>query len=633
MSKIFTITILTVFLSASVIQAESTPSVADTLQLDEILITGTKIPMSLRETTRPVVIINRQEIERSSARDFSQLLNMQSGIRVNNSQGTPSGNQSLFMQGAGGEYTLILIDGMAIKDPSGVGGAIDLRLLPLSNIERIEILKGNHSTLYGTDALAGVINIITKNGSSDLLQTNGRISYGSFNTFNGTLGVNGSLGSRVRYYTGYNRESSDGISAAADPSGTGSFENDGFQLDSFYGKVTLQPTESFSITPYLKYSSYDGDYDADAFMDAPNTFSLQLFNPGAQFLFDKGSLHLNGNYSYTYTERFFSSQFGENEFEGKFHNADLFGSRRVSQNFTILAGVNVQNGNLPATDFSEEVSASFASPYATVLLSNIHGLSTEAGFRLNHHSEYGSNSTFSLSPSYSFKDILKVSASYSTGFKAPTLNELFGPFGPNPDLDPETSSEIRFGVESYLMNRSLKLETHYFKRNIENLIVFTFDPGYINRDREETKGFELAANWIVTPAFTFGGHYNYLWGETITLDTTGNRQSGDGLIRKPKHLVGFFGMYRFNNGIFIQLDGELVGERTDLFFNAANNFAAEDVILDSYFMLNAYAEYSLFDQSLAFFMNVRNLLNSEFTEVYGFNTMGLHTNAGLRFRF
>jgi len=632
MSKILTFLIIVTFFSVPALNAQNTPFISDTLQLDDIIITGTKIPVSLRETTRPVVIINRQEIEQSAARDFSQLLNRQSGIRVNNSQGTPGSNQSLFLQGAGGEYTLILIDGMAVKDPSGVGGAIDLRLLPVSNIERIEILKGNQSTLYGTDALAGVINIITKKGSENLIQTEGRISYGSYNTFTGTLGLNGSLSDRLRYYASYNRESSDGISAAADPSGAGSFENDGFQLDSFYGKVTFQPTKSFSITPFLNVTSYDGDFDADAFMDAPNTFSLDMFNPGARILFERGDFRFNGNYSYTYTDRLFSSGFGESEFEGKFHNADLFGSYRLNQFFTILAGVNVQEGSLPETDFADKATTSFTSPYATVLMRNLRGISMEAGYRLNNHSEYGSNSTFSLAPSYSFHDRVKLHTSYGTGFKAPTLNELFGPFGPNPNLDPETSSEFRFGVESYFMNRSLKLEAHYFKRDIKNLIVYTFDPGYINRDREEASGFEVAANWILSPAFTFGGHYNYLTGETITLDGSGNRLSADGLIRKPKHSMGFYGSYRFGNGLFVQLDGEFVGERTDLFFNPENNYMPEDVILESYFLVNAYSEFSIFDQSLAIFCNIRNLLNTDFTEVYGFNTMGLHANAGLRFR-
>jgi vitamin B12 transporter len=620
-------------LSAPALFAQSSPAITDTLQLDDIIITGTKIPVSLRETTRPVVIINRNEIEQSTARDFSQLLNSQSGIRVNNSQGTPSGNQSLFMQGAGGEYSLILIDGMAVKDPSGVGGAIDLRLLPLNNIERIEILKGNQSALYGSEALAGVINIITKNGSANLIQTEGQISYGAFNTFKGTLGLNGSLSDRLMYYVSYNHESGDGISAAADPSGTGTFENDGFQHNSFYGKLTIQPTERLSITPFIHVTSFDGDFDADAFTDAQNTFTLNMFNPGALMLFESGDVRISGNYGYTYTDRLFLSQFGEFTYEGKFHNGDVFGSYGLSRFITILAGVNVQTGMLPATFVTEEVSASFASPYTTLLVRNIRGLSIEAGYRLNNHSEYGSNSTFSLSPSYTINDWLKLHASFGSGFKAPTLNELFGPFGPNPNLDPESSSELRFGAESYFIRRSLKLEAHYFRRDIKNLIVYTFDPGYINRDREKTNGFELAMNWIVSPAFTFGAHYNYLSGKTITLDGTGNRVSADGLIRKPKHLAGFYGSYRFGKGLFLQLDGEFVGDRTDLFFNPENHFSPEDVILDSYFLLNGYVEFSFFDQSLSLFASIRNLLNMDFTEVYGFDTMRLHANTGLRFRF
>src|SRR5690554_4849563 len=111
MSKIYITLLFTIAFCASSLQAQTTETVSDTLRLDDITITATKIPVSERETSRPVQIIERREIERSTGRDFAQLLNQQSGIRINNSQGTPSGNQTFFMQGASGDYTLILIDG------------------------------------------------------------------------------------------------------------------------------------------------------------------------------------------------------------------------------------------------------------------------------------------------------------------------------------------------------------------------------------------------------------------------------------------------------------------------------------------------------------------------------------------
>ncbi len=634
MSKIIISIIAGAMFFASELQAQSFTAPADTLLLDDIVVTGTKIPMSLRETTRPVVIIGRQQIEQGSSRDFSQLLHQQSGIRVNNSQGTPSGNQSLFMQGAGGEYTLILIDGKPVRDPSGVGGAIDLRLLPLHKIEQVEVLKGNQSALYGSDALAGVINIITQKPQQEKAAGMGSLSYGAFNTFGSSAGVNGSPHKKFSYNFQASRESSDGISAAADPTGEGNFERDGFTHQSIYGSLTFQPAGGVSISPGFSYSDYDGDYDADAFIDAPNTFGITMFNPSIQSRFDGDKFTLNSNYSYTKTDRIFSSEFGDDEYEGRFHNLDHFLAYELLENVTLLGGFEYQHGSMP--DFEEgdsRLSDSFISPYATAIFSNIAGLSVVLGYRLNSHSEYGRNSSFNISPAFQLSENFKVFAAYGTGFKAPTLNELFGPFGPNPDLDPETSREYRFGFESFLLNQNLKISGTVFNRTIDDLIVYTFDPGYINRDREETTGFDLSANWFVTSSMALGAFYNYLSGETITLDDAGSVLESDGLIRKPKHNAGFNLSYRFGESVFVQIDGEIVGDRTDLFFNPENDFIPEEVNLDNYVLMNLFAEYSLLNEKLSIYGTVRNLLNSDFTEVYGFNTMGIHAQGGVRVRF
>ena len=181
------------------ITAQNLTAEADTtLQLGEVTIQATKIPISDRETTRPVQIITRAEIDQSGSSNFGQLLQHQSGIRVNGSEGTPGSNLDLFVRGATGEYVLILIDGAAINDPSGVGGAIDLRLLPLHDIERIEILKGNQSALYGTDALGGVINIITRKASQDEVQLNANVEYGAYHSFNGSGNLNGNYSDKMR---------------------------------------------------------------------------------------------------------------------------------------------------------------------------------------------------------------------------------------------------------------------------------------------------------------------------------------------------------------------------------------------------------------------------------------------------
>jgi vitamin B12 transporter len=635
MSKI--IILLTSFLLLQMthnVFAQSNQSVADTLQLDNLIITATKISTSEKESVRPAIIISRRDIEASSSSNVAQLLHQQSGIRVNNSFGTPSGNQSLFLQGAGGEYTLILIDGVAVNDPSGVGGAIDLRLLSQDTIERIEILKGNQSTLYGSDALAGVINIITKSGSGKPIEASGSIESGSYETFNGSLSLSGSAGERLQYSIGAAREESGGISAATSPEGE-TFENDGFNRSSFYGNVTLEPVKGLTVKPFLNYSEFSGDYDDGAFQDASNTFDVDMFTPGIKGVYESELFSINSAYQVSETDRLFVSGFGENSFEGIFKNMDTFVTLQPVKEWTFLAGINWQDGRVPGNSSSgiEEVSTSFTSPYATVLYRSERGLMFEAGVRSNFHSEYGSNTTFSAAPAYQVTDNVKLFASAGTGFKAPTLEQLFGQFGANPDLDPETSLNFQGGAQIYMLNQQLRIEATLFNRKIEDLISYDFEAGFLNRDEEVVTGFEASARWIMNSSLTLSTFYNYLTGETRTLDQQGNSLSGTTLLRKPEHNAGIKAEYSFENGLLLSFDGEFAGERTDLFFNPENNFASEEVVLDPYFLANVYADYSFLSDQVSVYGSIKNLFDANFTEVYGFNTLGLHANIGARFAF
>ncbi len=633
MSKIY-LTLLGAFLCASLANAQTTELTAsDSLRLDQIVITASKIPLTQRETTKPVLVINRQEIEQNGSRNLGQLLNQQSGIRVNDSFGSPANPQILYMQGASAQYTLILIDGLAVNDPSGEGGTFDLRLLPLNNIERIEILKGSHSTLYGTDAIAGVINIITKEGSESAFAGNGQISYGSFYTFQGSAGINGSLNKRIGYAFNYKQESSDGFSAAADPGSTGTFGDDGLNSSSFYGKIELEPINDFTISPFLNFNEFDGGYDGGSFQDSDNTFSLYMINPGVQLKFSGKNLNLNGGYNYTRTERSFVSQFGDDGFEGRFHNADLYGDYKLSKNLNLLAGLNYQEYLMPESGSTSDLNAQITSPYATLLLKNVNGLSAELGLRYNNHSEYGTNSTYSFSPSYNVTESVKLFGSVTTGFKAPTLSELFGPFGANPDLNPQTSRYLNFGVETYLLQQSLKIDLMYYIREIDNLIVFTFPEGFINRDRQNDNGFEISGNWLISNILRLGAYYNYVTGELTTFDASGNEIQRDNLIRRPRHSVGVNTGINISDNILVRIDGEYNSDRTDLFFNPENNFTSEEVTLDSYTLVNIYAEYKLLNNQLALFTEVRNLFDADFTEIYGFNTAGISVKGGLRFNF
>ena len=634
MSKIYLQQIIGAFILASILpfslHAQTLEqTVSDSLELNRIVITASKIPQSERETTKPVQIIDRAEIEKNAGRDLSQILNQQSGIRVNDSFGAPSNGRILYMQGAAATNTLILIDGLAINDPSGTGGLFDLRLLSTESIERIEIIKGSQSTLYGTDAIAGVINIITRKGGDDRLSGNGKLSYGSFQTFNGNVGFNGTLTDEVQYNISYGRESSDGFSAAENREDTGSFGDDGFTMDSFFGRIDMAPVENLTISPTIQYSNFDGDYDGGAFTDAENEFTLSMFSPGVQVEYGADSFRINADYSYTHTDREFISSFGASEFEGRFHNADVYGNVSIGSYVKVLAGINYQDFSIPGANEQADLNATISSPYATVYIGDLGGFSTELGYRLNSHSEYGINSTYSFAPSYRFTDDVKLFGSVTTGFKAPTLDELFGPFGANPELEPQTSLYTNIGAEAYLADQSVKLSAQYFVREIDDLIIYS-SAGFINRDRQNDRGVEVSADWIATGSLTIGGWYNYLDGE-ITTQGEGGEITQDNLIRRPAHSMGFRAGIQALENLSLRINGEYNGDRTDLYFNPENGFAAEDVTLDAYTLINLYAEYRIMENRIAVFGDVKNLFNSDFTEVYGFNTTGIAVKAGVRF--
>jgi len=607
--------LLTTVLFLLAVSQTTNAQIADTLDLGEVVITASKTPTSERETTKPVTTITRAEIQKNPGLSVSELLNRQTGIMINGAVSSPGKDKSVYLRGAATQYTLVLIDGFPVTDPSSEGGAFDLRLLSLENVERIEIVKGSMSTLYGSDAIAGVINIITKKPEKGPVNANAKMAIGSYNTNELSLGVNGTTiaGS---YNVNLSRSFTEGISEAEGDD----FNKDGYERYFGSAELNFNFMDGFTLSPFLNYSNYQGDYDAGAFADAENSYEADLINTGLRFRYNSNKLEVKGAATLTDTERKFTDDFGVFNPQATLWNNDLYGVYSFSEDVRLLSGLNYQDLSFELNGIDE--GSNIISPYVTLYLGTDFGLNTELGMRLNEHSEYGSNWNFNVSPVYNISEDLKFLTSLSSGFKAPTLNELFGPFGANPDLEPQTSLTFDAGLEYRSSSTGLSAGVNYFIRSIEQLISYDSSVGYVNVNEQNDLGLEVTGSytWADTRVTIF---YNYLDGAI-----TREGEEFDNLIRRPDHSFGWGIEQNIGSDLLMDLNGKFIGEREDLFFNMST-FQNETVELESYVLLNLSINYDLPNFNARFFTSLNNILDVNYQEVYGFNTPGINFKAGI----
>lgn len=604
---------------------------ADTVVIEDIVVTHSKIPLKLSRTARPVQVIDRQKIERNYGKDLAQLLNEETGLTVNGAYSNPGKDKSVFLRGASGEYTVILIDGQPLLDPSGIGGVADIRTIALGQIERIEIMKGSQSSLYGSDAIAGVINIITTKSSPQDFGLSANAGYGSFGTFNGYVGSNGQSGI-LHYNASFSHSESDGISEALSLDPASQFEKDGSNLNSFKCNIGLALHDHINLRSFIQYADYQSDTDDGAFADANNIYQNNTLNTGAALKLTSENISANVNYNYTKTDRLFDSSFGLSEFFGRFHNVDSWLNYQFSERIQFTGGLHYQShGMIDESATTPNPSDNILSPYITFLINPNSRLNAELGLRYNNHSKFGGNTNYSLAASYWASNQLKFFSNYSTGFKAPNLFQLYGAFGANENLDPQLSKSFELGAQVISNDSKFDTQFTYFKRKVNDVIVFEFTPGYFNRDKQNDQGVEVEIGVRLSERLSLKGQYTYLDGEVTTVNDNDQEEKSDNLYRRPKHNFTLSANVQLIDNLVINARLSSVGERGDLFFNPDNFFMAEEVILDSYLIINVYAQFQL-SKNVILYLDLKNLTDSEFMEVYGFSTLGFNVIGGVRLK-
>ena len=584
--------------------------------LGEFVVTGTRFETPIEKSGKVIYKITSKEIEKMAGRTVADLLNTLPGINIDGAFGVPGTNLDYHVRGGRNRHTLILIDGLPISDPSSIANDYDLRLINTNTVEYIEVLKGGASTLYGTGAAAGVINIKLKEADIQDPAVTLSQSVGSFQSFNTNADVQGKVG-KLSYLATGSYALSEGFSAAQDNDPTVDFGDDGFERYTGRTKLNYAFSDAFSMGANLSYENFTSDYDDGAFLDADNEFNIRQISFGLRprLSYDKGSIELKFNYNRIRRDFQSASPF---QTKGKSIQADLTNQYVIGDQIKTIVGIQYQGFKFENAGAEPDVTN--FDPYVNVSTDLTDALTLNAGVRLNNHSEYGGNFIYNINPSYLFDlgndNSLKLFGSYSTAFVAPSLFQLFADFIGNTDLEAEETESIEFGVSVYLSDK-LTLNAEYFDRTETNAIDFVVD-GYQNVEGDrEIDGIELDLTWNTTESLTLSAHYaDYTFGDPSQF------------YRIPDQKYGLSAQYTIKKGTVIGLTHNHFGEREAAIFT--DPFL---VSLESYDLLDFTISHELFDGDVTVAGAVNNILDEDFVGVYGFATRPANFNVSFTARF
>lgn len=630
----------------------------DTTLLDEAVITANKFPNKTSLTGKVITVITKEQLERSGGKDLSQVLTEQAGIYITGANSNAGKDKSLYLRGARIDHTLITIDGVPVYDPSGIGGNFDIRNLSVNNIERIEILKGSQSTLYGSDAIAGVINVITKKTSVKTIAGNIGASYGSNETFEGNAGINGKS-EKVDYNLSYTYHKTNGINEAVNNTGSTTTDRDGFEQNSIQLGIGYRPSGLVYIQPYFRYSKNKGDLDQGAFTDELDyTWSQTSWQAGMRNEFLIGKAKLTALYSYNSINRLYTDDstlsrngfdtWSQGSYKGSEHFADLYTTLPIGKELKLTGGLDYRRsqsdqvfssagffGPYKTENSRDSLRQSQAGVYAALNWNHASGFNTEAGARINFHSEYGSYAVYNINPSYLINKKVKLFANLSSAYRTPSLYQLFSEYG-NKELQPESAITLEGGIQYYSANNKFTGRGTLFSRNVKDVIFFYYNPvtftsQYINQDKQKDHGVELEASFLFTKKIALKVFYSYVTGNITT--KTGNKDTTyNNLLRRPKSSAGLNLSAQVNEKFYASTNLLFNGKRKDAYFDNTS-FSTVSTTLSSYALLDLYAEYAFYKKRLKLFADLRNITRSKYTEVSGFNTLRFNGYSGIRFIF
>ncbi len=605
--------------------------------MEKVVVTGTTIPVSASEFPTDITIIDRKLIDSSHARDVSVLLKTVPGVFVDQPGGR-GGISSVYLRGADPNFTLILLDGVKLNDPNNSrGGSFDLSTLGTDNIERIEIVKGPQSAVYGSDAIAGVINIITFDGNGETV--NGLDIFtqtdGGYRFLSESRGKKGQLS-----YSLSASYADDG-----DPTPGNKFKSPTVISNiGYYG----ENLEIKSVTRYshIESAAFPDDSGGAEFAEIRETEKRELnqFLTGLKFIYLPGKRWVNSlNLFLTHTDEDITSPGVAPGVRDPFgipaNNSDSDYTRleaeynavfNISSKNYLSMGIDMQyeKGKSRGTLFTQqEIPTNFnedrytVSPLVELKLNLIRNIFIFAGGRLDFTDNFGTEFSPHLGILYNLQNTgTTFSANWGEGFKLPSFFALGNPIVGNEGLNPETSSSFDFKASQLLFNDLLSFSATLFYNDFSNLIDFDEGPppALINRDKVVTKGFELEMKTQKIFNTFLSGNLSYI--------NSNIKNSAENLRNRPEWLANLTVIYTPSSFLEIYSNINYLGSFFDSSIPTGEVKIGDYVLLDS--AVTVYIK-----KNLKIYLEVENILNQKYQQVVGIDSPGIRPGGGIHWSF
>lgn len=599
----------------------------------EVVVTATRLETPVDEVSGTILVISADEIEEKQARTVADALRGQPGIDLI-SQGGLGKSSSVLLRGGNTRFTLVMINGIEVNDPSNPERTFDFAHLSTGDIERIEVLFGPQSTLYGSDAIGGVINIITKKGKGSP-SVAAEIETGSFKTVRESAAIRGKSGNLSWSFSAQHVDS-EGISAAS--SKDGNKEKDGYENITLAGTFGLDlgarshiqvDVRSVDARNELDYSGEPGGDDPNFNGDAEqfligaqlNVFPARIWELSAGI---SRNVHERNDLNEPDPVRNFTMEL---DYRGVTEKVELVNNFYVSDSSIFTVGIDSEKETGESTYFSDEfVPFSSTLPEKSARIDGIFlqeqntldsGLALTLGIRADDHSDFGRETTWRAGLSMPVTGSTRLRTVYGTGFRAPSIDQLFNPDYGNPDLSAETSRGWDVGLETDI-GKGVGVSLAYHLTRYEDLIAWfdadgdpnTWDDGsYENISTARTEGVDLSFDAMLG---------NVSLGINGSILRTEDDQ-GEELLRRPETRWGTSIGFDPTEGTTLAADCVYVGERKDW----------GGVTLNSYTLVNLIGKYRM-GSGFELFGRIQNLTDREYEEAGGYGTPGRSAYIGVK---